>query len=637
MTTDTTETVTGSGIAPGVTQGTLRFFAPAAETPRAPAAKGEPETEIERFAQHVTSLIEDLRETVARLGDDPASPGADILRSHILLLEGSSLRSRVEETIRSSNLAAEAAVEHAIEEIVRVFEGSGNPVLVERAPDLRDLAIQLRQRLVGQRPSLLAGLPQDPSECILATRELLPSLVLEAHARGVRGFVVDRGTPLSHGAILAQSFGLPVLRVARLETLWSLDGSRVLLDADRGELLVEPAPADLAPRLAEVPPVPVPGPEPSSLARVWLNVMDPDQLVGVDWTGVEGVGLYRTEMLFLGGRGGMPSEEEQTRAYRALFQRCAPGRATVRTLDIGGDKALPYFSLGPQDNPALGLRAHRIYRFHPEILLTQVRAILRAAAGFPGLRLLFPMIECIEEWRFVQGLVDQAVDSLAADGIEFQDRFERGVLVETPSAVWSFRRLLEAADFASVGTNDLIQYLFAVDRSNLNVLRTYGPEHPVVLQVLAALARDAKKAGKPLAICGKAGSDLALLPVLIGLGITDLSVPINRAQAVRARLATLRLRDCRRLARECLRAETPHEVLELLGRPGSPPGPDVVAPRGADWVDPVCGMAVHAEGNPLTTVRNGRRFYFCSPECLEAFLRQPAPPDTKLRSKLSAP
>ncbi|WP_084318555.1 putative PEP-binding protein [Deferrisoma camini] len=635
MTTETREQedrmVTGSGIAPGVAQGILRFFVPAPQARRDPVVPGEPETEIERFAQHVGSLIEDLREMVARLGEDSASPGADILRSHILLLEGSSLRSRIEETIRSTNLAAEAAVEHAIEEIVRVFEGSGNPVLVERAPDLRDLAIQLRQRLAGQQASLLAGLPQDPSECILATRELLPSLVLEAHARGVRGFVVDRGTPLSHGAILAQSFDLPVLRVPRLEALWSLDGSRVLLDADRGELLVEPAAADLEPRLAEAPPVPVPGPAPSSLARVWLNVMDPGQLVGVDWTGVEGVGLYRTEMLFLGRRGGMPGEEEQTEAYRRLFERCAPGRATVRTLDIGGDKALPYFSLGPQDNPALGLRAHRIYRFHPEILLTQVRAILRAAAGFPGLRLLFPMIECVEEWRFVQGLVDQAVDSLAAEGTAFQERFERGVLVETPSAAWSFRRLLEAADFASIGTNDLIQYLFAVDRSNPNVLRTYGPEHPVVLQVLAALARDAKEAGKPLSICGKAGSDLALLPALIGLGITDLSVPVNRAQAVRARLATLRPRDCRRLARQCLQAETPDEVLELLGRPGSPPGPGVVAPRGAEWVDPVCGMAVHAEGNPLTTVRDGRRFYFCSRECLDAFLRQPADPANQTR------
>ncbi len=624
MTTETRETVTGSGIAPGVAQGILRFFAPVAEGTRGSAATGEPETEIERFAQHVGSLIEDLREMVARLGEDSASPGADILRSHILLLEGSSLRSRVEETIRSSSLAAEAAVEHAIEEIVRVFEGSGNPVLVERAPDLRDLAIQLRQRLAGQQPSLLAGLPQDPSESILATRELLPSLVLEAHTRGVRGFVVDRGTPLSHGAILAQSFDLPVLRVPRLEALWSLDGSRVLLDADRGELLVEPAAADLEPRLTEAAPVVVPDPEPSPLARVWLNVMDPAQLVGVDWTGVEGVGLYRTEMLFLGGRSGMPSEEEQARAYRNLFERCAPGRATVRTLDIGGDKALPYFSLGPQDNPALGLRAHRIYRFHPEILITQVRAILRAATGFPALRLLFPMIECVEEWRFVQGLVDQAVDSLAAEGVAFQERFERGVLVETPSAVWSFPRLLEAADFASIGTNDLIQYLFAVDRSNPNVLRTYGPEHPVVLQVLDALARDAKKAGKPLAICGKAGTDLTLLPVLIGLGITDLSVPINRAQAVRARLAALGPRECRRVARECLRAKAPDEVLELLGRPGPPKGPDAASHRGAEWMDPVCGMAVHADGNPLSTVRHGRQFYFCSRECLDAFLRQPA-------------
>ncbi len=616
-----TETIAGRRVAPGVAQGTLRFFTPTAGMSLSATATGEPQTEIGRFTEHVASLIEDLQETVVRLGEDPGSPGADILRTHILLLEGSSFRTRVEEAIRETRLAAEAAVEHAIEEIVSVFEGSDNPVMVERVPDLRDLAIQLRQRLAGRRPSLLAELPQDPSECILATRELLPSLVLEAHTRGVRGFVVDKGTSLSHGAILAQSFDLPVLRVPRLESLWSLDGARVLVDADRGELLVEPTAADAEPPLVVPDPAPVPGREAPSLARVWLNVVDPGQLAGVDWAGVEGVGLYRTEMLFLGERSGMPGEEEQAEVYRSLFGRCAPGRATVRTLDIGGDKALPYFSLGPQDNPALGLRAHRIYRFHPEILLTQVRAILRAAAGFPGLRLLFPMIECIEEWRFVQGLVDQATASLAADGMAFQRRFERGVLVETPSAVWSFRRLLGAADFASVGTNDLVQYLFAVDRSNVNVLRTYGPEHPVVLQILKGLAADAKRAGKPLAICGEAGSDLTLLPLLIGLGITDLSVPVNRVQAVRARLAGLRPRECRRLARECLRAGTVDDVLGLLGRPaGSPRAPGDGEPPGAEWVDPVCRMAVHTEGNPLSAVRDGERFYFCSRECLDAFL-----------------
>ncbi len=608
-----------------MTRGTLRFFTPTAGVSRSETA-GEPRTEIGRFTEHVASLIEDLQDAVARLGQDPGSPGAEILRTHILLLEGSSFRARVEGAIRDTRLAAEAAVEHAIDEIVAVFEGSDNPVMVERVPDLRDLAIQLRQRLAGRPPSFLAGFPQDPSECVVATRELLPSLVLEAHTRGVRGFVVDKGTSLSHGAILARSFDIPVLRVPRLDALRSLEGSPVLVDADRGELLVDPAAAEADARLSAPDPVPRPVPS-SSLARVWLNVVGPEQLAGVDWEGVEGVGLYRTEMLFLGERTGMPGEEEQAEVYRSLFEGCASGRATVRTLDIGGDKALPYFSLGPQDNPALGLRAHRIYRFHPEILLTQVRAILRAAVGFPGLRLLFPMIECIEEWRFVQGLVDRATASLAAEGVAFQRRFERGVLVETPSAVWSFRRLLEAADFASVGTNDLVQYLFAVDRSNLNVLHTYGPEHPVVLQILKGLAADARRAGKPLAICGEAGSDLALLPLLIGLGITDLSVPVNRVQAVRARLADLRARECRRLARECLRADTAGDVLGLLGRPGgSPRPPGAGEPQGAEWVDPVCRMAVHTQGNPLSAVRDGERFYFCSRECLDAFLGKPDQP-----------
>ena len=156
------------------------------------------------------------------------------------------------------------------------------------------------------------------------------------------------------------------------------------------------------------------------------------------------------------------------------------------------------------------------------------------------------------------------------------------------------------------------------------MLRTYGPEHPVVLRILKALAADAKRAGNPVAICGEAGSDLDLLPLLIGLGITDVSVPVNRAPAVRVRLAALRPRECRRLARECLRADTADDVLGLLGRPcGRPRGPDAAEPRGAEWVDPVCRMAVHTDGNPLSAVRDGERFYFCSRECLDAFLGKP--------------
>jgi phosphoenolpyruvate-protein kinase (PTS system EI component) len=179
---------------------------------------------------------------------------------------------------------------------------------------------------------------------------------------------------------------------------------------------------------------------------------------------------------------------------------------------------------GPQDNPCLGLRAHRLFRYHPEILVTQIRAVLRAAYGEHCLRLMFPMLESIDQLRFVRGLVDLACLSLEAEGLPFQQNFLLGVLVETPSAAWSFERLLREVDFASVGTNDLVQYLFAVERNTANVADFYQPEHPVVLQIISDLAQQAADAGKPFAICGEVAADEAILPVLVGLGLRDFSV-----------------------------------------------------------------------------------------------------------------
>jgi len=236
---------------------------------------------------------------------------------------------------------------------------------------------------------------------------------------------------------------------------------------------------------------------------------------------------------------------------------------------------------------------------------------------------MFPMIECLEEWTFVQSLVDRAIESLRRDGSPHPARFERGVLLETPSVVWSFRRLLPAVDFASVGTNDLVQYLFAVDRTNANVARRYRPEHPVVLTILKDLAGAAQRAGKRLSLCGQIGSDPLLLPLLVGLGVADVSVPANRLGVVRHRLAGLRMHQCRQLARACLASDTADEVLDHLDPErtrhrdsGHEHGPATAS------VDPVCGMAVFTEGNPLTAVRDGRRFHFCSRVCLETFMRQ---------------
>jgi len=621
-----TETIQGHGISPGVTEGTLHLLRAAAHPTEAPSSRpsGPPAFEISRFNEHLTALVADLRDTAIRLEEEDEPEAAGILNTHILILEDVSLRKRVEETIRRDRVSADVAVDMAMAATASALQHSHNPIMAERAADLTELSIQLRGRLAGGCASFLPELEQDPSECVFAIAEIFPSLVLEARDCGARGFIVEKGTPLSHAAILASSFGIPVIRLSHLGPLAQRVGEHVIVDAVRGELVIRPGETEFAsrrsPNIAE----------PSEAARagdvrahVWLTIMDPEQLRGVDWDRAEGVGLYRTETLFMRGPNELPTEAEQVRAYRRLFALCPDRPVTVRTLDIGGDKRLPYFSLGPQENPALGLRAHRIYRFHPEILITQVRAILRAAGGHPGLRLMFPMIECLEEWIFVQSLVDRALESLRDEHAGYSGHFERGVLLETPSAVWSFRSLLRVVDFASVGTNDLVQYLFAADRTNANVARRYRPEHPIVLGILRDLSSRARRAGKRLSLCGEIGSDPGFLPLLMGLGIDDLSVPVNRLRAVQSRLATLKLGECRDLARRCLAAETAEEVLAHMGWPGTPaaePGSEHDELTSA--MDPICHMAVFTEGNPLSAVRGGRRFFFCSRGCLDTFVRQ---------------
>ena len=273
--------------------------------------------------------------------------------------------------------------------------------------------------------------------------------------------------------------------------------------------------------------------------------------------------------------------------------------------------------MGPQENPQLGLRAHRLYRYHPEILITQIRAILRAARPDTRLRIMYPLIETEDQWRFVQELTDRAVESLEEEGREFCREFQVGPLIETPIAAWRFDRLAGRADFVSVGTNDLVQYLFAVDRNNANVGFMYQPEHPAVLQVLKDLQEKSGVLGKRLTICGEIAGDLRLLPLLVGLGLEDLSVNPPAVPGVHEALRLLDLSKCTELAQACLEADGIEEVRERLDRWH---GTVSEADSGHHEArDPVCGMVVDSDATPFVLETAGVQHYFCSRHCLEVF------------------
>jgi len=452
---------------------------------------------------------------------------------------------------------------------------------------------RLSRRINEQSRQAFEGL-RGAEAIVLITRELLPSIVLEARNSSVVGFIVERGTNLSHAAILAKSLGFPVLRVPGcMEALKDACDEEVLVDATTGSLIIGPGVEQIIQTL-----------DPDAVkhavdrrrlpVRLWINVADPAHVTASLLERVEGVGLYRTEVLFMEQTDDFPTERRQYEVYRSLFRKCRPEcPVTVRTADIGGDKTLPYFSLGPQENPYLGLRAHRVYREHPEIFIIQMRAILRAAVGSSGLRIMYPMIASAEDLAFLQQLLAEAIRSLKARGDRFQERFLQGIMIEVPSAAWNCRELLKAVDFASVGTNDLLQYFFAVGRDDVGTGQGIQAQHPLALQILKHLVDAAGSASKPLSICGEIASDPQMIPLLIGLGFRDLSVDMHFLAQVEELVSRLDAAECRQLADACLKARDSQEVRRLVRDSALTPrsdGPDA----------PAHGVAVGVEGMAYT-------------------------------------
>ena len=616
----------GQTVSPGAVIGRLVFF----QSDYTLSRSGEPpvvdtEQELARFTSHIDFLAGELAEAVEILERESAAEQADILRTHIYLIKDPAFHRDVRQEICEHRRAAETAIEVILTRMIATFENSENDLFRQRASDIRDILSRLSRRVNQQSRQAFAAL-RNGGAVVLATRELLPSVVLEARNSSVVGFVVERGTGLSHAAILAKSLGFPALRIDDLNALqWACD-EQILVDATNGEIVISPSPQTI-----------LDGLEPASArrtidrdslpVRLWINIADPSQVSPSHLERVQGVGLYRTEVLFMEQTDDFPSEQQQYEVYRSLFQICRSDYPiTVRTADIGGDKTLPYFSLGPQENPYLGVRAHRIYREHPEIFIIQMRAILRAAVGASGLRIMYPMIGSLEDLSFVQRLLAEAIRSLKARGEAYQSRFQQGIMIEVPSAAWNCEVLLKAVDFASVGTNDLLQYFFAVARDDAGVSQSYRAQDPTALQMLKRLVDTAARVGKPLSICGEIASDPQLVPLLVGLGFKDLSVDMHFLVQVEDLVSTLDAARCEQLADKCLQARSSEEVRKLVNSSdltrkrngnGGASGRGV-STRGLA-MDPVCGMMIDLMENELAVLCNGTKVHFCSVACRDEY------------------
>jgi phosphoenolpyruvate-protein phosphotransferase len=503
---------------------------------------------------------------------DRAANGTEraILKAHLAILEDNELLRRIEEGIDAGGRDAPAAVVSAAEQLAEVLHSSGTAYLRERALDLRDLAFQLVRAMGVPSPDERFVIER---EAVLVADALTPSQLIALDKAPVAALVLREGGTTSHTVILARARGLPCVSGIGAGAALA-DGQDVIVDGERGLVVVEPPPeigrfytgeaAKLAAlrrraeQLAAEPAVTLDG----RTVEVGANVGSLEEAHLAFASGADAIGLFRTELLFIDGDQ-PPSEDEQGDVF-ARSARAGAGRAvTIRTLDAGGDKPLPSLRLAVEENPALGLRAVRLYDAHEALIASQLRAILRASAC-GNLKIMVPMVSSVEQLRAVRAVVARESEALAGRGISHNPQIEVGVMVEVPAAAFLVEELARAADFFSIGTNDLAQYFFAADRGNEAVARFADPLQPAFLRLLAMIVAAAHRCGRRVGVCGELAGEVRAVPLLIGLGCDSLSVVPGQVGAVKAAVRGCEAETCGTLVRAALAAGTAEEVAELL-------------------------------------------------------------------------
>jgi len=534
------EPLGGLGVSPGVTAGPVYRMAAAPALPEDIPTVEDSTGEIDRAAQALAAVADELNRRAAAA---PAT-AAEVLRAEALIAADPVLADAVTERIGQGRPAA-WAVTDAMNEQRAAFEEMGG-YFAERAADLDDIRDRAVAHLLGLP---MAGVPDPGEPFVLIADDLAPADTATLDPAIVLGLVTRRGGPTGHTAILAKALGLPAV-VACAGILDVEDGTVVSVDGDTGEVhpVTAAEAADVRTRAEADRRAAASLGGPGRTAdghpvKLLLNVGSAADLDGVSLEGIDGVGLFRTEFLFL-GRGTAPSPAEQERAYAELFQAMDGRKVVLRTLDAGADKPLPFLGLEPEENPALGVRGLRVARSRPAVLADQLDAVARAAKATSA-----------DVWVMAPMVATRPEAAAFAEQVRAAGLMTAGVMVEVPAAAVLAARLLEVVDFLSIGTNDLSQYTLAADRTSGELADLLDPWQPALLHLIATCATAGRAAGKPVSICGEAASDPMLALVLVGLGVTSLSMSARGINAVRASLAGQSLARCRELAALALDAD----------------------------------------------------------------------------------
>ncbi|MBD9642197.1 MULTISPECIES: phosphoenolpyruvate-protein phosphotransferase PtsI [Pantoea] len=531
------------------------------------------EQEVQRFLDGRSKAASQLEAIRIKAGETFGEEKAAIFEGHIMLLEDEELEQEIIDLIKKDHATADAAAHTVIEGQAVALEELDDEYLKERAADVRDIGKRLLQNILGLH---IVDLSAIADESILVAKDLTPSETAQLNLKKVLGFITDLGGRTSHTSIMARSLELPAIVGTGNVTATVKNGDFLIIDGVNNKIYVNPTDDvqeelkaiqtqylsekhELA-KLKDLPAITLDGHQ----VEVCANIGTVRDVAGAERNGAEGVGLYRTEFLFM-DRDSLPTEEEQFQAYKAVAEAVGSQAVIVRTMDIGGDKDLPYMNLPKEDNPFLGWRAIRIAMDRKEILHAQLRAILRASS-FGKLRIMFPMIISVEEVRILKGELELLKAQLREEGKSFDETIEVGIMVETPASAVIARHLAKEVDFFSIGTNDLTQYTLAVDRGNDLISHLYNPMTPSVLGLIKQVIDASHAEGKWTGMCGELAGDERATLLLLGMGLDEFSMSAISIPSIKKIIRNTNFEDAKALAEQALDQPTADDLMNLVNK-----------------------------------------------------------------------
>lgn len=529
------------------------------------------EAEKQRFEQAINQSKSELEKIKDHANRELGADKAEIFAAHLLVLSDPELLNPVLDKVNTEGVNAEFAMKETADMFVSMFESMDNEYMKERAADIRDVTKRVIAHLLGVQipnPSLIS------EEVVIIAEDLTPSDTAQLNRQYVKGFTTDIGGRTSHSAIMARSMEIPAVVGTKQATSSIENGVMVIVDGLDGDVIINPTTEIIAQyeekkakyeaqkaewaKLVNEPTVSKDGQH----VELAANIGTPDDVKGVLENGGEAVGLYRTEFLYM-GRDQLPTEDEQFDAYKTVLERMEGKPVVVRTLDIGGDKELPYLNLPKEMNPFLGFRAIRLCLEEQDIFRTQLRALLRAST-YGNLKIMFPMIATVSEFREAKAILLEEKEKLVANGVQVSDSIEIGMMVEIPSTAVMADQFAKEVDFFSIGTNDLIQYTMAADRMNERVSYLYQPYNPAILRLISMVIEAAHKEGKWAGMCGEMAGDPIAIPLLLGLGLDEFSMSATSILPARTQIKELSKEQAQSVKEKVLAMSTTEEVVEFV-------------------------------------------------------------------------